>query len=73
MREPKPPRDWFAQAAGAAVAILLLAGLGYAFAGPAARLAAAPLSEVWVRIIRPAPPPHPADPGLAAKYTPRPH
>jgi len=53
MRDVKPPRDRVSQAAGAGVAILLLAGLSYAVAGPAARIVAKPITEVWVTIIGP--------------------
>jgi hypothetical protein len=81
MRHIKPPRDWVSQAGGAGAAILLLAGLGYAFAGPAARLVAQPLTEVWVTIVRT--PPDKVPPrlyplpiehlGSVAPPAPRPH
>ena len=53
MKQVQPPRDWVSQAGGAGAALLLLAVVGYAIAGPAARLVAKPLAEVWVTIIRP--------------------
>ncbi len=64
MTPAQPPRDWISQAAGLGVAALLLAGLGYAFAGPAVRLVSAPLQEVWVTIVQasPAAPTHAARP-----------
>jgi hypothetical protein len=64
MRQIKPPRDWVSQAAGLGAAVILLAGLAYAFAGPAVRMVAIPLQEVWVTIVRPSPaaPAHAARP-----------
>lgn len=52
------------QAAGLGAAVILLAGLAYAFAGPAVRMVAIPLQEVWVTIVRPSPaaPAHAARP-----------
>ncbi len=51
-----PPRDWVSKLAGIGVALSLAGGLAYLFAGPAARVMGAPWREVWVDIVRPAPP-----------------
>lgn len=53
MTDLKPPRDWFPTLAGLGVAGALAIGLGWAFWGPAARIARVGFDEVWVTILAP--------------------
>jgi hypothetical protein len=50
------PRDWFSTFAGLTIALLLAIYLGWAFWGPATRIARAEIREVWVTIVPATPP-----------------
>jgi hypothetical protein len=75
MLHPQPRRDWVSTIGGVGAAIILSAGLAFAFAGPAGKIAV-PLQEVWVSIVRPTPvqakprPGTPVPPAEPAKPTP---
>ena len=55
MIEVRPPRDWFSTLAGLGVATALAIALGYAFWGPAVRIAVSGWHEVWVTVVPPGP------------------